>query len=71
MPAQSITLTIVLSTAEALDFSVLLHRLGVNRLLSLSWRGLGDTQVTVANWGAVLHRLKDEMTRLGYPEVRI
>jgi hypothetical protein len=70
MPTPNITLAIALSTDEAIDFATLLHRLDVNRLLSMSWRGLGDTEVTVAHWGAVLTRIKDELARLGYQAVR-
>jgi hypothetical protein len=70
MADSNITLSIVLSTDEAIDFATLLHRLDVNRLLAMSWRGLGDTEITVAHWGAVVTRIKDELARLGYPEAR-
>jgi hypothetical protein len=70
MPEPSVTLAIVLSTDEATDFAVLLSRLNLSQISRFSWRGLGDTELTVANWGLVLTRLQDEMARLGYPAVR-
>jgi hypothetical protein len=70
MAEPNVTLTITLSTAEALDFAALLHRLDAKQLLRFSWRSLGDTEVTIANWGDVLTRLKDELARRGYPGVR-
>ena len=70
MPEPSVTLAIVLSTDEATDFAVLLSRLNLSQISRFSWRGLGDTEITVANWNLVLTRLQDEMARLGYPAVR-
>ena len=70
MAEDNIILTITLSTAEAADLAVLLKRLKLNEISRFSWRGLGDTEVTIANWGIVLTRLKDEMARIGYPGVR-
>jgi hypothetical protein len=70
MAEPNVTLTITLSTDEAIDLAVLLGRLNLAQLRSLSWRAQGDTEATLAHWGAIVLRMQDELTRLGYPEVR-
>jgi hypothetical protein len=70
MAESNVTLTITLSTAEAVDFATLLRRLDVKQLLRFTWRSLGDTDLTIARWGDVLLRLKEELTRQGYSGVR-
>ena len=70
MAEPSVTVTVILSTAEATDFAVLLSRLNLIQISRFSWRGLGDTEITVANWNLVLTRLQDEMARLDYPAMR-
>jgi hypothetical protein len=70
MAEPNITLTITLSTDEAVDFATLLRRLDVRQLVRFSWRSLGDTEVTIARWADVLTRIGDELARQGYPGVR-
>ncbi len=69
MTDSNITITLVLSTAEAIDFAVLLPRLSAD-LNRHAWRSQGETEDTVARWGLVLTRLGEELAKAGYPAVR-
>lgn len=70
MADNNITVVLHLTTDEAAAFATLLHRLNLDRLHQISWRGQGDTEITVTHWGAVVLRLRDELGRQGYTEVR-
>jgi hypothetical protein len=69
MADSNITITLVLSTAEAIDFAVLLPRVIADRH-RFAWRSVGDTPDTVARWGLVLTRLSEELNKAGHPTVR-
>jgi hypothetical protein len=69
MDDSNITITLVLSTAEAIDFAVLLPRVIADRN-RFAWRSVGDTPDTVARWAVVLTRLGEELGKAGYPAVR-
>jgi hypothetical protein len=69
MTDSNITITLSLSTAEAIDFAVLVPRLSTD-LNRYAWRSCGDTPDTVARWAVVLGRLGEELGKAGYPAVR-